>query len=128
MIITLPAMWARMSAQLAAWTLCLMVGCGGSESGASGEGAPDPNDKRAVAIDCITNDAGLPAQPTGEKSIQVGGPGGARIEFFLSTGEAESQQFKGEAQGAEQVGSTLLFVGRAGDEELEKIEECLHEL
>ena len=117
-----------MSALLAACTLCLSVGCGGSESGASGEQGPDPNDKRAVALDCITNEAGLPAQTAGEKSIQIGGPGGARVEFFLSTGEAESQQFKGEAQDAEQVGSTLLFVGQAGDEELEKIEECLHEL
>ena len=121
-------MSARMYALLAAWTVCLAAGCGGSEPGGAGEQGPDPNDKRAVAIDCITNDAGLPAQPVGEKSIQVDGPGGPRIEFFLSTGEAESQQFKGEAQDAEQVGSTLLFVGRAGDEELEKIEECLHEL
>lgn len=121
-------MSARISALLAACTLCLTAGCGGSESDASGEQGPDPNDKRAVAIDCITNEAGLPAQPTGEKSIQVGGPGGARVEFFLSTGEAESQQFKGEAEGAEQVGATLLFVGQAEDEELEKIEQCLSDL
>ena len=121
-------MSARVSTLLVGIALCLMTGCGGSDSGAAGEQGPDPNDKRAVAIDCITNEAGLPAQPTGEKSIQIDGPGGPRVEFFLSTGEAESQQFKGAAQGAEQVGSTLLFVGQAGDEELEKIEECLHEL
>ena len=108
--------------------LCLGAGCGGSDSGASGEQGPDPNDKRAVAIDCIANDAGLAAQPLGEKSIQIDGPGGPRVEFFLSTGEAESQQFKGAAQDAEQVGATLLFVGQGEDEELEKIEECLSEL
>ncbi len=121
-------MSARISALLALCTLWLAAGCAGSESGASGEPAPDPNDKRAVAIDCITNEAGLAAEPAGEKSIQVDGPGGPRIEFFLSTGEAESQQFKGLAQDAEQLGSTLLFVGDGGDEELEKIEKCLSDL
>ena len=46
----------------------------------------------------------------GEQSIQVDGPGGPRVEFFVSSGEAEARQFQGEAQGAEQVGAALLFV------------------
>jgi hypothetical protein len=47
------------------------------------------------------------------------------VEFFLSGGEAESQQFKGEAQDAEQVGAALLFVGDGSDEVLEDLENCL---
>ena len=33
---------------------------------------PDPNDKRAVALDCIVNKEGLQARLVGEQSIQVG--------------------------------------------------------
>ncbi len=99
------------------------AGCGlGDDSGGSGGG---PNDKRAVALGCITNRAGLDARLTGEKSIQVDGPKGPRVEFFVSSGEAEALQFQGEAQGAQQVGAALLFVNQADDETLEKIEECL---
>ena len=57
-----------------------------------------------------------------------GGPGGPRIEFFVTGGEAESYQFKGLAQAAEQIGPSLLFVNQGTDEDLEKIETCLEEL
>ena len=39
-------------------------------------------------------------------------PAARAIEFFVSSGEAEAQQFQGEAQGAEQVGAALLFVNQ----------------
>lgn len=100
-------------------------GCGSSEPATGDE--PDPNDKRAVALDCFTNDAGLDAELVGEQSIQVAGPGGPRVEFLLSTGEAESLQFQGEAQGAEQVGPALLFVNDGSDEVLKSLEDCLGE-
>jgi hypothetical protein len=99
------------------------AGCGSDEPITGDE--PDPNDKRAVALDCFTNDAGLEAELVGEQSIQVEGPGGPRVEFFVSSGEAEGQQFKGEAQGAEQVGTALLFVNDGSDEVLEALENCL---
>jgi len=101
------------------------TGCG-AESQSETEG-PDPNDKRAVALACIRDDEGLPARLAGEKSIQVDGPGGPRIEFLLSGGEAEGRQFQGGAQGAEQIGSALLFVNRASEDQLEKIEICLED-
>ena len=50
---------------------------------------------------------------------------GPRIEFLISGGEAEGRQFQGDAQGAEQIGSTLLFLNDGSEEQLEKLETCL---
>ena len=105
----------------------LLLGAAGCGSDGNGGGGPDPNDKRAVALACIRDDQGLEADLSGEKAIQVNGPGGPRIEFLLSGGEAEGRQFLGGAQGAEQIGSALLFVNEADDEQLTKIETCLQE-
>ena len=85
---------------------------------------PDPNNKRGVAMGCITG-KGLQARLVGEQSIQVGPPGGARVEFFVSGGEAEGQQFQGLAQGAEQIGQALLFLNNASSDDLGKVEACL---
>ena len=115
-------MRARSATAAAACALCLIpVGCG---SGGGGGGGPNPNDKRAVALDCI-RDAGLEAALTGEKSIQVDGASGPRVEFLVSSGEAEARQFQGDAQAAEQIGAALLFVNQAGEKDLKKIETCL---
>ncbi|MDQ4049647.1 MAG: hypothetical protein M3131_09760 [Actinomycetota bacterium] len=103
----------------------LVLGATGCGSADAGEGGPDPNDKRAVALACMRDDEGLEARPVGEKSIQVNGPGGPRVEFTVSTGEAEGRQFQGEAQAAEQIGPALLFVNRGTEEQLEKVETCL---
>jgi hypothetical protein len=80
-----------------------------------------------VALDCIVNQEGLQAKLVGEQSIQVGPETGPRIEFLISGGEAEGRQFQGDAQGAEQIGSTLLFLNDGSDDQLEKIEECLED-
>ncbi len=122
---TLPGVTTR--AALAACALSLAVaGCGG-ESKPDAGGAPDPNDKRAIALACIRDEQGLEARLSGERAIQVDGPGGARIEFLLSGGEAEGRQFLGGAQNAEQIGSALLFVNQAGEEQLTKVETCLED-
>jgi len=123
-------MIARRSAAAAACAAALaLAACGGSDEPArpGGKGQPpDPNDKRAVALDCIVNKEGLDARLVGEKDIQVGlvdiGP---RIEFLISSGEAEGRQFQGDAQGAEQIGSALLFLNDGSEDDLEKVERCL---
>jgi len=98
-------------------------GCGGS--GDVGDAGPDPADKRAVALECITKSKQLPARLDGETSIQLEGSDAPRIEFFTNTGEAEGKQFLGGAQAAEQIGASLLYVNRADDELLAELEECL---
>lgn len=121
-------MTARAHHLAAACALALALGAAGCGSGGGGSGGgPNPNDKRAVALQCITKEKGLPAQLTGQKSIQVDGSGGPRVEFMVSTGEAEGRQFQGDAQAAEQIGVALLFVNRGSDQQLEKIEACLND-
>jgi hypothetical protein len=107
----------------------VLAACGG-EGGDSGGAGPDPNDKRAVALDCITNKKGIDAKLTGENAIQVGTDPDTepRIEFFITSGEAEGRQFQGNAQGAEHIGNALLFVREGDDELLDKIENCLQDL
>lgn len=101
--------------------LCLLAGCGGG----AGEASVDPNDKRAVALACMKEN-GIDARPEGKDVVQVGDRRtGPRIQFYLSTGAAETTQFQGEAQGAEQIENALLFV-REGDERLlRQLEECV---
>ncbi len=120
----------RLAVAAACAAVLALAACGGSDAPArpGGEGqAPDPNDKRAVALDCIKGKQGLQARLAGEQSIQVGAIGGPRIEFLISSGEAEGRQFQGNAQGAEQIGSTLLFINNGSDEQLKKIEMCLED-
>lgn len=112
---------------LLACAIVLVAGGCGSDDGGGGAAAPDPNDKRAVALACLRDDQGIQARLVGEKSIQVDGAGGPRIEFSVSSGEAEGRQFQGEAQDAEQIGPALLFINDGSEELLEKIETCLQE-
>jgi hypothetical protein len=109
---------------------CLAAAACGGEGGDSGGAGPDPNDKRAVALDCIVNKKGIEAELTGENAIQVGEDPDTepRIEFFVTSGEAEGRQFQGDAQGAEHIGQALLFVRQADDDLLDQIENCLQDL
>ena len=109
---------------LALIPLCVAVGCGGASSGTPDDSV-DPNDKRGVALACM-KEKRIEALPEGEDVIQVGDRRtGPRIQFYLSTGAAETTQFKGEAQGAEQIENALMYV-REGDEALlEELESCI---
>jgi hypothetical protein len=109
-----------------ACTAVLVAGCGlsGEE-----ESTADPNDKRAVALECITEDQGLDARLDGNDRILVGDPAtGPRIRFFLTGGEAEAEQFEGRGEGAEQIKNALLFVRQGSEEDLTAVEECLNDL
>jgi hypothetical protein len=123
-------MTTRVAAACACALLVAAAGCG-SSGGAAGTGGggqgPNPNDKRAVALACLRDEQGLDARLTGQKSIQVDGRGGPRIEFSISAGEAEGRQFQGQAEGAEQIGVALLFVNQGSDALLKKIETCLED-
>ena len=102
------------------------AGCGlsGGE-----ESTADPNDKRAVALECITEEKGLDAELAGNDRIQVGDSAtGPRIRFFLTGGEAEAEQFEGRGEGAEQIKNALLFVRQGSEDDLGEIEECLNDL
>ncbi|MGI8750324.1 MAG: hypothetical protein ACR2J6_07225 [Thermoleophilaceae bacterium] len=121
-------MMARLLAAAACGTALALSACGGSDSPAKSPASgqpPDPNDKRAVAVACLRDDKQLPVRVAGDKSIQVGGRRGPRVEFFVSSGEAEGRQFDGDAQGAEQIGAALLYINRGSEDQLKLVEECL---
>jgi hypothetical protein len=82
-----------------------------------------------VALECLQEEKRLNAQLDGEDALVVGDPeSGPRIRFFLTSGEAEAAQFEGKGEGAEQIGSALLFVRDGSDELLEDVEDCLADL
>ena len=114
------------AATLAAMLLAGTAGCGISSDGDEGT---DPNDKRATALECLTEEKDLEARLRGRNAIQVGDPGsGPRIRFFLTNGQAEAEQFAGRGEGAEQIKSAWLFVRKGSVRTLEATEECLNDL
>jgi hypothetical protein len=59
--------------------------------------------------------------------LQVGGPApaGATIVFASTPGAAQADQIIGSAQGAEVIGSALVYPNQAPDSLLNGIEACL---
>jgi hypothetical protein len=106
--------------------LALLSGCGiGSDDAAPSE---DESDKRSAAMTCFEEE-GIDARLEGDTDVVIGdGEGAPRITFFLTSGESEAAQFKGEAEGAEQIGAALLYVNEGSDDLLEDVENCLAEL
>jgi hypothetical protein len=94
-----------------------------------------PDDKRGLALACIRDRQGVPAEAVGDKEIAIGpggntpsgGTGDSQIVFFQSSLEAEGEQFEGRAEGAEQIGAALFYVRELPEETLIKIEDCLNE-
>lgn len=108
----------------------LLAGCGGDDVPASAPPPPDPNDKRGSALYCLKYEKEIQAREVGENAIQVGDDPDRdpRIEFFVTSGEAEGRQFQGNAQGAEHIGNALLFVREGSDDLLDDVEACLQDL
>lgn len=109
--------------------LAALAGCGSSDAG----GSDDDSDKRAVALECLTQDKGVNARLGPDDTILLDGDDKApKIQFFLTAGEAEAAQFEGNGEGAEQIGAALLYVRpeiRDDSEELlEDVENCLADL
>lgn len=68
----------------------------------------------------------LPVSEVGATGLQVGQlPGGPTIRFTPTPGAAQASQIEGLSQGAEVIGSALLYPGRAPDSELQVIENCV---
>jgi hypothetical protein len=93
---------------------------------AAGCSAPDKRDRgsydpRVPVVACL-RDAGVRSGLAGRVAVVAEG---VRIEFLATPGAAEARQISGRAQGAEQIGRALIWVGRAPDELLESIEECV---
>jgi hypothetical protein len=102
-------------------------GCGSSDA------APkvDESDTPGVALACL-EESGIKATRTGENDNQLVLDSGQKIKFYLTAAEAEAAQFQGKGEGAEQIGSALLFVDpqttKQQDDTLHDVEICLADL
>jgi hypothetical protein len=107
--------------------LLAVAGCGSSDA------APnvDDSDTPGVALACL-EEHGIPAERTGEGDDELVLDAGPRIKFYLTADEAIAEQFRGRAEGAEQIGVALLFVDPETSEEtddlLHDVETCLADL
>jgi hypothetical protein len=71
-------------------------------------------------------DARLPVQVLSPTELQVGSaPTGPTIVFTATPGAAQSYQIEGKSQGAEVIGTALLYPNQGNDGELASIEACL---
>ena len=116
---------AKPAAALCAAVL-LLCGCGSVIKPSQGRGmVDDPRIDNPDRLACMQHDK-LPVQLVGPTGMQIGPlPGGPTVEFEPSPGTAQGIQINGEAQGAEVIGSALLYPHTASDAELKLIETCL---
>jgi hypothetical protein len=107
--------------------LLAVAGCGSSDA------APtvDESDVPGTALACLEEND-IAATRKGESGNELVLEAGPRIQFYLTAAEAEAAQFQGKGEGAEQIGSALLFIEPELDPEtediLDDVEGCLAEL
>jgi hypothetical protein len=81
----------------------------------------DPRKKHYLCI----RQHGIAATEPGPTEIQVGAPGiGPTIEFKATAGAAQFAQISGTVEGAEVIGSALLYPNQASASELQTVEAC----
>jgi hypothetical protein len=110
--------------------------CGGSvhpAASSSGSSGPlvsrgridDPRTHQSNRLGCLL-DHHLPVQQVGATGLQIGPlPAGPTVTFEPTPGVAQGVQIQAEGQGAEVIGSALLYPNQAPDGELSEIENCL---
>jgi hypothetical protein len=107
--------------------LLALAGCGSSDAAP----AVDESDKPGSTIACLEAED-VAAHVDGKDENEVVLDAGPRVKFYLTAAAAEAAQFQGEGEGAEQIGSALLFVDPEPDPKTEEIlkdvEGCLAEL
>ncbi len=123
---------AARAARVLAVAVGLAVGlaaCGSTvvhPTGGSSRGRiDDPRTAKADRAKCMRKDH-LPVQEIGVTELQIGAPpAGPRVVFTPTPGSAQGVQIQGQAQGAEVIGSALLYPNQGSDGELAQIETCL---
>ena len=104
-----------------------LAGCG------SDDAAPevDESDKPGSTVACLEAQ-GVTAHVEGTDNNEVKLDAGPRVKFYLTAAEAEAASFRGVGEGAEQIGSALLFVDPEVDPKTEDVlkvaEGCLADL
>src|SRR2546421_8354327 len=107
----------------------ILGGCSSMAKPPQGRGkVDDPRSSTAANhLECLKA-ARLPAQKVGRVEIQIGPlPGGPTVHFMPTPGAAQAAQIEASPayQGAEVIGSALLYPNQAPDGELSQVESCL---
>jgi hypothetical protein len=85
------------------------------------------DDPRMKHVTCLVQHK-IPVTEVGRTWLQVGSaPAGPLVNFEPTPGAAQEQQISGQAQGAEVIGSALLYPKSGSDKLLQVIESCLAE-
>ena len=104
-----------------------LAGCGSDDAAP----AVDESDKPGSTVACLEAQ-GVTAHVEGQDEEEVVLDAGPRVKFYLTAAEAEAAQFRGAGEGAEQIGSALLFVEPELDPDtedaLKSVEGCLADL
>ena len=116
---------AKTAAALSAAAI-LLCGCGSAVKPPHGRGqVDDPRTHNPNHAACLRKDK-LPVQLVGLTGIQIGPlPSGPTVQFEPTAGAAQNAQIQGQSQGAEVIGSALLYPHTASEAELNLIETCL---
>ena len=103
----------------------ILCGCSAVVKPPQGRGRVE--DPRTVAgrLQCLRAQH-LPVRKVGSTALQIGPlPAGPTVQFEPSNGAAATRQVDGTAQGAEVIGSALLYPHQAPGAELTEIENCV---
>jgi hypothetical protein len=107
--------------------LVAISGCGSSDAAP----AVDKSDLPGSALACLES-KDIPAEQTGENGDELELAAGPKIKFYLTADEAIAEQFRGRGEGAEQIGTALLFISpetsEKNDDLLHDVENCLADL
>jgi hypothetical protein len=104
--------------------LLAVTGCGSSDATPK----VDKSDLPGSALSCLESKS-IPARQTGDNGDELELDAGPKIKFYLTADEAIAEQFRGRGEGAEQIGTALLFVppetSKKNDDLLHDVEICL---
>ena len=108
--------------------LLAIAGCGSEDAGG---GNVDQSDTPGVALACL-QEHDIQATRTGQDDNELVLDDGPKIKFYITADEAIAEQFRGRAEGAEQIGTALLFIdpetSKKNDDILHDVETCLADL
>jgi hypothetical protein len=103
----------------------ILCGCGAVVKPPQGRGRVEDPRTTYGRLECLRAHR-LPVAKVGRTVLQIGAlPAGPTVQFEPSDGAAETRQVEGSAQGAEVIGSALVYPHQAPGAELTQIENCV---
>jgi hypothetical protein len=102
-----------------------LAACSATANKPAGRGRINNPGTQAGRLQCLRAHH-LSVVELGTSKLQVGQlPAGPTIRFVPTPGAAQAEQIEGLAQGAEAIGSALVYPNQAPDSELKVVENCV---